>query len=91
MRDLLVGAEVVAGAHPAQPREEPPLLTSVCLVIHSSASPITHSTRLAVSCVRRCWPPTNPKAAPDLRAALAARDRYSVPGLPPPAPPAASG
>jgi hypothetical protein len=29
MRDLLVGASVVADAHPAQPREEPPLLTSV--------------------------------------------------------------
>src|SRR6266487_4690569 len=47
-----------------QPREEPPSLTSVCPVIHSSASPTTHSTRLAISCGRRCWPPTNPKPHP---------------------------
>jgi hypothetical protein len=32
-----------------------------------------------------------PKAPPDLRAALAALDRYWVAGLPPPVPPAASG
>jgi hypothetical protein len=50
MRDLLVGAQVVAGSHPAQPRAEPPLLTSVSgYPLVSVTDPPRH--QVAMSCL----------------------------------------
>jgi hypothetical protein len=89
MQDLLVGALVVAGSRPAEGGAAD---SDQRLSGHPLVSVIDHPLHQVGDLLRpSLLAADQAQAPPDLPAALAALDRYLVPGLPPPVPPAASG